>query len=639
MTDFATVNPPSAAPSSFKDQKNEVAYWEAEYKKCDALRKQFEEQWYYNLAFYFSKQWVIWQRTSNSSRLVDPATPRNRVRLTVNKIKPIVRDELTKLIKEEPQFFVEPNTTSPKDVAAARVAESVAEFILHQRKFNRVRRQATFWSLITGTGYIKASCSGPDKEIDLASIPTFHIFVPDLDTQDIQDQPYVMHCRGLAKETLEEKYQIKLAPDMAVNGPSLEQKFLNALGIKNREGEGTVNLVYTKEIWVKPCSKYPQGALLVIANNQLVYRYSPDAQVDDNGMPVGGTDTFAFEHGEYPFSKFDHTPTGRYYGESTIVDCIPLQKEYNRTRSQILESKNRMAKPQMSYVKGSVDVNKITSEVGLYIPVQPGFDPPKPIDIKPLPDYVLMEVDRIKQDMDEIAGISEISRGSVPTGIEAASAIAYLKEENDSKIYNTVASIEEATEDVGRQVLNLVQQFWTQEKIVSVVSRNNFYESQLFIMSGLEGNTNLRVEVGSMAPKSMAARQAFIVDLMDKGIIPPEKGLRYLQMNETNRLYDELMVDAKQAQRENFKMTQGEQVATNPWDNHETHVYEHKLYMKSQEFEMLDDGIRNIFIAHLTMHEMTVAQNVYAGQPQPGDAGSNNSSIPADNVSAAGIPG
>lgn len=605
----------------FKTQQEEVDYWDRQFKICENLRRSYEEQWYLNLAFYFSKQWVVWQRseTGRGSKLINPATPRNRVRLTSNRIKPVIRDELTKLIKEEPQFYVVPNTTEPTDVAAARVGESIADYILKTNKYNKVRRQMTFWTLICGTGFTKVTCPAPDAELLLEKVTALHIYVPNLDDEFIQTQPYVIHGRGMSPEIIEDTYNIKVSPDMATNGASLEAKFLSALGIKNKEANDN-NLVFVKEIWVKPNSRYPNGALLVMGDSKMLYKYSPEGtKLDFIGNESPGENDFPYEHGDYPFIKTDHTATGRFYGESTIVDLIPLQKELNKTRSQVIEAKNRMAKPQMTYVKGSIDVSKITSEVGLYIPVAPGFDPPKPIEIAPLSN-VFQEVDaRILMDMDEIAGRSDISRGKVPTGIEAASAIAYLSEQNDTKIYNTVVSVEEATADIGRQCLNLVQQFWSEQKIIEIVSKNNAFEASVYMMSGLKGNTDLRVEAGSMAPKSQAAKQAFITDLMVKGLLPPEKGLRYLQLNEMGRLYDEMQVDAKQAQRENFRMSQGQSVNVNDWDLDEVHIYEHELYMKSQEFEMSDQSIKDIFIQHLDATKQKVIE--YAG-------GNDNSAIP-----------
>lgn len=611
-------------PNDVKNEKAEVSYWEAEYTNCEKLRKPYEEIWYMNLAFYFSKQWVVWQRsTTSNSRLLDPPTPRNRVRLISNRVKPIVTHELTQLIKEQPQFFVEPNTTEPTDVMAARIGESIAEFIIRTKKFNRIRKQATFWMLITGTGYMKITCSGKDKDIDYARVTPWHIFVKNLDDEDLETQPYIIHGRGLSKDIVEDTYNVVIAPDMKTSGSSIEQKFLNALGIKNT-GSSNSDLVYVKEIWVKPCKRYKNGALLVIAGGKIIYRYSPDPpQFDEAGNQLRGKDGWPYEHEQYPFVKIDHTASGRFYGTSTLEDVIPLQKEYNKTRSQIIESKNRMSKPQMTYVKGSVDVNKITSEVGLYIPIQPGFEPPKPIVLEPLPSYVLEELNRITSDMDEISGRNAISRGGVPVGVHAAAAIAFLKEQNDLKIYNTVTSLENAIEDIGILTLNLVEQFWSQEKIVKIVSKNSAFEAAIFQVQKLNGNVDFRVEAGSMAPKSRVAHQAFIVDLMTKGIISSQQGLRYLQMNETTRLYEELQVDSKQAQRENIKMTQGMPVQVNSFDNDTVHIYEHELYMKSQEYEGLDPNLQQLHIQHLTETKQKVIEANAGQQPGPGMGTSN----------------
>lgn len=619
--------------SSFKDTDEEISYWESQFKVCESMRKAFEEQWYLNLAFYFSKQWVVWQRTTTgTSRLYDPPAPRNRVRLISNRIKPVIRDEMVRLIKQEPQFFAVPNTTEPTDVAAARVAESLTEYTLTSGKYNKIRRQATFWMLQCGTSYIKVTCPGDDADIDYERLTAFHVFVPDYDEEDIQKQAYVIHARGVQASAVEEKYGVKLDSDMTITGAALEQKFLNSLGIRNKGEAANNKMVYIKEIYVKPCKKYPKGALLVIGGKKLIYRYSPNGPIihEDTGQAIAdGEDDFPYDHGNYPINKMDHTATGRYFGESTIVDLIPLQKEYNKTRSQLIEAKNRMAKPQMSYVKGSIDVTKVTSEAGLYIAVNPGFEAPRPIPIQRMPDYVSREPENIKADMDEAAGRNEISRGGVPTGVQASSAIAFLAEQNNSGIYNTVASIEDCTQQVGQQTLALIEQFWSIGKITQVVSKNNMFEANLFKISELKNNTDIRVETGSMAPRSEAAQRAFITDLMDKGIIPPEKGLRYLQMSETNRLYDELQVDAKQAQRENFAMSQGSQVMPNPWDNDTTHVYEHELYMKSQEFEQSEDTIKQGFIAHLDATKQKVMAN-NVGLQQPGNGSGDNSAIPAN---------
>jgi len=139
-------------------EASEIAYWENKFKECESARKMFEQQWYMQLAFYGGRQYVIWRDSGISAHLYEPAPPRNRVRLVSNKCKPIIRRELTKLTREEPHFYVVPNTTEPTDVSAARAGETIADYCLRFGKYNAARRRATFWALICGSGFIKTTC-------------------------------------------------------------------------------------------------------------------------------------------------------------------------------------------------------------------------------------------------------------------------------------------------------------------------------------------------------------------------------------------------------------------------------------------------------------------------------------------------
>jgi len=652
----------------------EVQYWEQKFDECVAIRKTFEEQWYLNMAFYFGRQWAIWQKAGAINRLIEPAVPRNRVRLISNKCKPIIRRELTKLTREEPHFYVVPNTTEPTDVAAARVGESIADYSLRVGKYNKTRRRATFWSLLCGSGFIKTTCSEADTPIEYAAVPAFHIYAPYMQEEELEDQPFLILAKAVDPEVIFQTYGIEVKPNVTVNANALEQKFFSSLGMKNTTQDN--NLVYMKEIWVKPCRKYEKGALLVLANGKIVYRYDgTEAEKFEEGegpitnfvlgasdeQPVFQSD-YPYEHGQFPFQKIDHIPSGRFYGDSVLVDIIPLQKEYNKSRSQIVESKNRTSKPQVVYDKGSLDPTKITSEAGLLIPINPGFNRPTPMEYKGLDAWVINDQDRTLADIDETVMQSAIAKGKPPPGIEAASAIAYLQEENDSSLYHTVASIEDATETVGKQTLQLIQQFWSDDYMIKVVSKNSATDVALFNISDVKNNTDLRIEAGSMAPKSRAGKQAFITGLMKDGLIPPEKGLKYLELNETSRLYEELQVDSRQAQRENIKMALTEYpmqmpgeidpataemdpatgqpiegtgqpyvdpqtggpleypmggMPVNEFDDHPIHIQEHGIFMKSEQYELLDEQKQQVFLMHYAEHRGAHQSQMMAMQPQP----------------------
>ena len=548
LSQFAGVNTNENKVDSlsFKEKTELLAKLDKMFQTCRTARTQFERQWYMNLAFFFGRQYVTWAPGASGTltRLYEPAAPKWRVRLVINKIRPSIRFELTKVTKEQPEVYVIPASTEDADVAAARAGEQIAEYEMRELGFHKLIRRSAFWALLCGSSFLKSfydesqnDPSGVPGKICVEPVNSFHLLAPLMQEEEIENQPYLIHAMTKDPDWIKWKFDKDIQGDATVGVGVLEQQFLSALGVNAQNLN--MKQCYVKEAWIKPCKDFEQGALVSWAGTEILTLYEQ--------WPYDVTD--------FPFAKIDHIPTGKFYGESTITDLIPIQREINRTRSQIVEAKNKMAKPQLIAPKGSVDVNKITSEPGLVILYTPGFNPPTPLPLSQLPNYVGEELQRLQQDVDEQTASYEITKGRTPPGVEAASAIAYLQEENDSKFAHTVASIEEATEKVGKQILGYVAQYWDVSRKINVLGENSVYEAKEYSKSSINGNTNLRVEAGSAAPRSRAAKQAFITELGKMGWITPEKALRYMDMVETGRLYEESQLDARQVQRENDQMT------------------------------------------------------------------------------------
>ena len=91
--------------------------------------------------------------------------------------------------------------------------------------------------------------------------------------------------------------------------------------------------------------------------------------------------------------------TGKFYGASILEDIVPLNKEYNKTRNQTIEAKQRSARNQLLIAEGSVDVNRMTSEEGGTVIYKPGYPVPTPLPARPIPAFVQEEANIIKADM------------------------------------------------------------------------------------------------------------------------------------------------------------------------------------------------------------------------------------------------
>jgi hypothetical protein len=622
MSEYASSEKPTGVLASIqgkRDEKSTIRWCEDQYKRARDSRITVERQWQLNLAFYAGKQnCVITNTTGTTSGFVlrVPEAPPWRVRMVINRIRPIIRTLIAKLTANKPIFTVVPLSSEDRDIVAARVAELIFAAQWSCKNIQKVLRQAVWWSANTGTGFIKCywdpeaidKDSNQKGEICYERVDPYHIFVPHLEQEDIEYQPFVLHVMTKSLEWAKANYGDVGGKLVASTDNPLDDAFMTVLDVQKPKCEEVLCLEY----WIKPgnYSEYPNGAYLLLVGDKLV------ANVKE----------FPYDHGCYPFAKLDDIPTGRFYCESVTTDLIGLQREVNRTRSQIIEAKNRMSKPQLLAAKGSIDPRRITSEPGQVIEYIPGFPQPSPLPLQSIPPYVNDVVDRLYQDMDDISGQHQISRGSTPPQVTAATAISFLQEQDDSALAYSLASIEDAIVKIGRLTLGYVSQFWDTPRLVRVVGSDGAFEAQYYKAKDLGNTYDVRVEAGSTMQLSKAAKQAFLMDAMKNGLLPNDIGMEMLGIGGLERVYESIMMDRRQAERENLKLSVGLEISANDWDNHQFHVDVHNRFRKSQEFEMLPPEIQNMYDVHVNQHQlyaMNAMQSqlgsgmVLPGQPPP----------------------
>lgn len=646
-----------AKNSQRKDLENRIIEWtKSAHQRCRTVRQQIERQWYINLAFYIGRQNVAVIPISSASsaatgvRLYIPPAPYYRARPVINRIRPIIRTELSKLTSQKPTATIVPSTGEDRDTSAAQAGEQIWDSVYRDKKIKSILRQTMLFTLTCGTGFMKCywdpnkpAKDGTKGDFCFENVSPFHIFVPDMMAQDIEDQPYVIHVQTKTPEWVKLNYPgVNAAPNVMEASDILNDSFLNLVGA----ADFRKNAVLCYEVWVKPghVEFLPKGGIFTIIGDTVV-------QFTEEGNP--------YLHGQYPYVKYEHIPTGRFYADSVINDLVPVQREYNRTRGQIVEAKNRMAHPQLLAQEGSVDASKITTEPGQVILYKLGYQPPTPLPLQNLPNYVLQEIDRLTMDFEDLSGQHQVSKGQVPPGVTAATAISFLQEQDESMLATTYASIEEGFEKLGYQTLCYVKQYWTQPRLVKVVGKDGAFNVLTFMGSDLRDNTDIRVEAGSALPTSKSAKQALLMDLMSQGFIPPEKGLELMEVGGVQRLYEEVQIDSSQASRENMKMSTVTEedmdaylqtfmgvdpmtqqqilidpntggpltdamgnptappliVPVNTFDNHQLHIQVHNNYRKGQEYEQLPQRIKDLFEEHVNQH--MIALGMMPGMPAP----------------------
>ena len=634
-----------------------VAWVQSEWAKAKTARSQKQLQWFHNMSMFYGHHWVEQTRGNfpedYRDKLFTPRKPYYHQRKTINRIRSYVRWEMSKMLSSFPTAQAIPSSSEDQDQRAAFAAEQAWTSISDAKKLRQHLSRTTWWTIVTGNGFLKThwddTCidkvSGEKGDIKYGHVTPFHLFVPDIREQDIEDQPFVINA--YTKPVAWAQYyfakelgDIQLSPSVSSANQILDEAYLN---LGHSKAPDSV-IVY--ETWVKPgaTKMMPQGGVIISIDDILINVYR-------DGFPYG--------HGMYPFTKFEHIPTATFYADSPIVDLSQLQKEYNGLRSEISEAGRRMAKPQLIAPMGSIVPSKLTNEPGLVIQYKPGMAPPQPLPLSPLPQYYLDQQDRVLNDWIDISGEREVSRGDAPPGVTSGTAISYLQEASNQYLTPQFQSIEAGVEKIATQTIELFVQYVDLPRKIRTIGADGAFDTMLLKGADIASGTDIRIEPGSSYAKSKAAQEARVMDMFSVGIIDQPTASRLLEVGGVQKIMDTMNVAERKAQRENIKMKMMtlediemarqqamQEIMTqlppeamqNPeimqeiqnmpapaiipvddFDVHEVHIETHNKFRMSQEYEILPDEIKAQFADHVAQHEQILQERAMAqmmmGQP------------------------
>lgn len=544
---------------------------QSEYTKCRQARTQRSLQWQMNMAMFYGQQYLELTQKSMPQGFADklfvPKKSYYTERKTINKIRSFVRGELNQFMSQLPQAIAVPATSEDQDVRGAYAAEqawmSISDTANYRSKFNR----SIWWMVITGNGFMKTwwdssaldKASGQQGAICFGNVTPFNLLIPDQLEQDIEDQPFVINAYtkpiGWLRTYWGEALNgATLTPSTTSDGMIVEEAMLNI----NDRGKRIVDSCTVYECWMKPGAHplMPNGGMVICVDDTIVSMF-----VD--GMP--------YSHGMYPFTKFENIPSSTFYADSPLVDLNPLQKEYNKLRSQISEAGHRMARPQLIAAQGSIVTSKMTNEPGAVIEYIPGYQPPQPIPLTPLPQYYVDQLQTIQSDIEDIGGQHDVSKGQAPAGVTAGTAINFLQEADNAYRTPQFQSVEDGTQKNAQMAVELFVQYVDVPRKIKTIGADSAFDTMLLTGEDLKGGTDIRIQKGSGIATSKAANDAKVMDMFNSGLITdPNLALQLLEVGGPQKVLDIMNVAERKAQRENIKMKmltpQMIQQAQDAWD-------------------------------------------------------------------------
>jgi len=592
------------------------------FKKAQEERLHHEVQWYKNMAFYLGRQWVVWSKRKQA--LVDLASdPSWKVRMTTNYTINFIQSKVAMLLKNKPIWNVFSMTDDMSDREGAKMAQQLLDYIWRHESVTDETKKMAHHGLIYGSGFLKAYWNidaGPIMEeeglplgdVDVKCVSPFEVFVdPEAKSPFIRDLKWLIHAYRIPVDDFEAKYDLKASPE-AIADDGIEHQYLNLVKSSGHldepmagNSEQLTEFVTIKEYYENPSGKHPNGRFILYTDEHLIFM---------GELP----------YGKIPLAKFDDLfVPDRFWGMSTVEQLIPLQTEYNRTRSQILENRNLMSNPKWVAPRDSVqDLDTISAEPGeiIYYNAIQGIAPPSPMSMPSPPPYVFAQEERILNDMMSVTGISDVNlRSNPPTGVESGRAMAILAEKDETRMAPTVQSWENALAYTGKCALELVKYNYMDERSIRVVGADN--TARLLYMKGADLSTpeDIEVTIGQGLGFSRLARIELLLEMYDRGLMrDPNKLLHLLEFGDDKELYEEENMDRNNAALENIQMSQGQPVADPSMiENHGVHLEVHRKFIKSEDFKKVPpEGQQLLFDHYMKTNQIVQEQMAQMAEQQ-----------------------
>lgn len=641
-----------------------------------------ERDWKLNLAFYRGQQWIWFNRFTGQVQTLplpdEGDGPRYRVRLTSNQILPGVQGLLAMMTKTKPVITATPDSGSERDIRAAQMAEQLFEHWWRDLSLKSKLQEALLWSILGSAGYWKITWDpfagkamtfmvGPDGQpiLDqiLADIYRDELTKANLDPRQFEktvymgdirvdvvppenmfldpaatsfaDAEYFICKHPMSPDEVKMRYGVTVEANSSLGSYMIPDTFLGM-------GESTSPEKSIREVFIgyfRPTASLPKGRYVVFIKG-------PDKVLYDGPWPFP---SHVLPAVEFPGPRVPGSTTN----EAVVTHARPLQKELNRTISQIVMHKNLTLKPQILAPQGSL-AQRLTDEPGAIIEFMPiGGAIPTWREMPSIPPYVFEHLQDIQSRLDRLFNLQAITRGDVPPNVEAGIAIDLLQESAVDQISPVIQAMEDGLAKAGDIMASLAQHFYNEPRMLKIIGPGGSTKVKRFLGSDIDGGFSFYAEAGSGLPRTRAGKSARIEQLIGMGVIDPRNAWKYLDVADLKGIAAMFAADEEQAYREHDKIAEGQPVNVtgalqalqavqqginpntgqplgpqdnpqqiieqaglqpNRFENFETHLETHALYMKSVEFESLPPEVQQRFVDH-----WNATLQVYLSLPKPPD--------------------
>lgn len=577
---------------------------------------------------YRGDQWI--QYLYNKWR----AAPRSeawRVRLTINKMIPMVESLIATYLQNKPVITANAGSDEEEDRKSAKVSEKLLRYLWEELEMNDTWAEGLLWSNVPGNAFVRVDWDATKGK----KIPIYQTIQmplnpedPEAGSQEVEiqtgeqpeggpvmdvinqfsmtiepgaekfdDAAWVIVTEILRRDRVEEMFDLEEPLPKGIESNNMHIPVLVDGNDADMEDRVALHTMYER-----PTRKHPDGRIAYVVGNKVLLK--PD-QEDPDPLPMGPNGP------EIRIVHIKGIPLpGELYGTSPVSQAIPIQKETNRGRSQLVENRNLCSRPQIISAEGSLLKDALDSRPGRNIVFDPvmaqGY---KPEYLRPpsIPQWVLAILSINDSDMNDLFSRHDASLG-MAGGVKSAKQANVYKASDDARLGPGVGRFETAMKRVGRYLLTTCKENMKGEQVVAIVGRGREPEVHKFYATDISDQCNITYEVASQMSWSRDANRQQAIYLNSQGKLDDESLMEILRLPSSTKVYEDQQAHRLNAQKENVALEQAS-FPPMPTDNHQIHILAHSkdINLPERRGELIEQMLAE---ARMTGQEPQVPQSL-----------------------------
>lgn len=506
-------------------------------------------------------------------------------------------------------------------------------------------------------GYINGAKKGSDKvkrvsepgEVVGRVVPIFNIR-PDTLAKNPDELHFVAEIMEMGREEVQQSFP-NATNDILDTMEADEHERLRGTNVPQDE-RGDVTSYRVIVFFERKSKRFPNGRYMATLGERVIH--SGPNPIPDADLP-------------YIFWYYKKSPYS-FWGRSPAYYILDIQRELNRTVSLISEHIESW-RPKMAVPIGSVArAEAFTVDSFELIEIDPTRGTPTAITMPQLSQQVLEYRDFLISSMDKVSNVHEVSYSRLPQYASRAPASLYsmMLEQENIKLSSMVKKMNKSLVDQAKLRLKLMGKHYKFPRMTRIMGKQRSAAVQYFDAGDLNGNYDVKLEVGVTMNQSTTVQVRLLMELWEKGFFKDNdrnKILQALNMGTAERELRNDVADMEKAMRENQAFLDGKsselpiyQNLVAPGgqalpsilyihDDHELHLEYHTDLMKSEEYADMDEKEQEALNKHITEHFilyqalMMRGQGVQATPGQPGGQMATSSPQPQNIPGRPGVPG